>query len=116
MRKVLRWAGYAVASLVVLVLAAAAAVWLLAGQKVSATGIAKPEQLAAPTPAKLADGPRQLTILRCFGCHGKGLRGDLFFDEPNVARIYAPNLTAVAAKASDQQLARAIRQGIGTDG
>jgi mono/diheme cytochrome c family protein len=38
------------------------------------------------------------------------------FSEPNVADVYAPNLTLLAANASDQQLARAIRQGIGTDG
>jgi hypothetical protein len=32
-------------------------------------------------------------------------------DEPGIAKIYAPNLTQVAAKASDQQLAQAIRTG-----
>jgi mono/diheme cytochrome c family protein len=35
---------------------------------------------------------------------------------PNVARIFAPNLTQVAARATDQQLAAAIRQGVGHDG
>jgi mono/diheme cytochrome c family protein len=89
---------------------------VLGGQKLSARGTAHAEHLAKPTAAELADGPRQLTVLRCLDCHGKGLRGDLFFDEPHVARIYAPNLTQVAAKATDEQLARAIRNGIGTDG
>jgi cytochrome c553 len=57
-----------------------------------------------------------LTVLRCDGCHNKGLQGDLFLDEPHVAKIYAPNLTAIAAEASDEQLARAITRGIGSDG
>ena len=116
MAKLLRWTGYLVGALILLLLIAAAAVWLLAGQKLSAHGTLKPEHLAAPTAAELADAPRQLHVLRCLGCHDKGLRGDLFFDAPNVARIYAPNLTVVAANATDQQLARAIRQGVGTDG
>jgi mono/diheme cytochrome c family protein len=68
-----------------------------------------------PTPAQLADGPRQLRVLGCLSCHGDTLQGDLFMDEPGLAKIYAPNLTLVAAEASDQQLAQAIRQGIGHD-
>jgi mono/diheme cytochrome c family protein len=116
MAKLLRWTGYFVGALILLVLIAAAAVWMIAGQKLSAHGTLKPEHLAVPTAAQLADAPRQLHVLRCVDCHDAGLRGRLFFDEPYVARVYAPNLTAVAATASDQQLARAIRQGIGADG
>lgn len=116
MGKVLRWAGYAVGLLLVLILIAAAAVWLLSAQKLGASGTHKPIRLAAATPAQLADGPRQLHVLGCLTCHGDGLRGDLFLDQPKLAKIYAPNLTAVAAKASDEQLARAITQGVGTDG
>ena len=116
MAKAVRWAAYGLVSLVILVLIAAAGVWLIAGQKLIAHGAGKREHLAEATPAQLADAGRQLIVLRCVGCHNKGLRGDLFFDEPHVAKIYAPNLTAVAAKASDEQLARAIRQGIGNDG
>lgn len=44
----------------------------------------------------------------------KSLRGRIFND-PKLARLYAPNLTLVAAKASDAQLDQAIRQGIGHD-
>jgi mono/diheme cytochrome c family protein len=116
MSKVLRWAGYGLVSLIGLVLVAAGVVWLLGGQKLTANGAAKPEHLVTPTSAQLADAPRQLRILGCLNCHGEGLRGDLFFKEPHVATIYAPNLTLVAASATDEQLARAIRQGIGTDG
>ena len=75
----------------------------------------RPERLATPTAAQLADGPRQLHVLGCVSCHGDMLQGDLFLDEAGIAKIYAPNLTLVAAKASDQQLAQAIRQGIGHD-
>lgn len=116
MAKALRWASYVVGGLLILILVGAAAVWILGGQKLASHGAGRPEHLAKPTPAQLADGNRQLYVLRCADCHEEGLRGGLFFHEPNVATIYAPNLTQVAAKASDEQLARAIRQGIGTDG
>jgi mono/diheme cytochrome c family protein len=46
----------------------------------------------------------------------EAVRGRLFFDEPGVAKLHAPNLTLIAAAASDADLDRAIRQGIGHTG
>jgi cytochrome c553 len=116
MAKVLRWAGYLVGTLVVIAVLAALFVEFWASAKLSESFTPQPERLATPTPAQLADGPRQLKILGCVSCHGEGLRGRLMFDEPNVAQVWAPNLTLIAARANDQQLAQAIRQGIGYDG
>jgi mono/diheme cytochrome c family protein len=115
MAKVLRWTGYVVGGLVVIAVAVALFVWSAADVKLSEI-TPQPERLATPTPAQLADGPRQLRVLGCLSCHGGMLQGDLFMDEPGLAKIYAPNLTRVAAKATDQQLAQAIRQGIGHNG
>jgi mono/diheme cytochrome c family protein len=114
MAKVLRWAGYIVGGLIVIAVGATLFVWAAADVKLTESD-PQPERLATPTPAQLADGPRQLRVLGCLSCHGDTLQGDLFIDEPGIAKIYAPNLTQVAAKASDQQLAQAIRQGIGHD-
>jgi cytochrome c553 len=116
MTKVLRWTGYVLGVLLLLALLAAAYVWMASNRNLNARVEAKPERLVVPTPAQLADGPRQLRILGCVSCHGEGLRGKLFFDEPNVAQVHAPNLTLIAAKATDQQLAQAIRQGVSHDG
>ena len=115
MARLMRWTGYVLGALVLLVLIAGAAVWILSAQKLHA-GTPKPEHLVKPTAVQLADGPRQLHVLGCLSCHGRDLRGDIFLDEPGLATIYAPNLTLVAAKATDDQLAQAIRQGIGHDG
>ena len=115
MAKLLRWAGYAIGSLAVLVLVAALGFWFLSAQKLNGAA-SHSERLAKPTAGQLAQGPRQLRVLRCLDCHGEGLRGDMFFSEPNVATIYAPNLTEIAARSTDEQLARAIRQGVGVDG
>jgi mono/diheme cytochrome c family protein len=114
--KLLRYAGYAAAALVVFALAAMFAIYLQSQRILDARPSAKPFHLAKPTATQLADGSRQLRVLGCLGCHGEGLRGDVFMDEPGVATIYAPNLTLVAAKSTDQQLDHSIRQGIGHDG
>src|SRR5205809_5205101 len=116
MRRLLRWAGYGLAGLIVLILVGVGAVWLVSSQELNRELAPKPDRVAAPTPAQLADSERQGRVLGCFSCHGSGLRGNKMFDEPNVGTIWAPNLTHVAARASDEQLARAIRQGIGVDG
>jgi mono/diheme cytochrome c family protein len=116
MAKALRWLGYLVGALLLLALLAAAWVWFASSRALGGSYEGVGENLPNPTPAQLADAPRQLKVLGCLTCHGDGLRGKVMFDEPGVAKVHAPNLTLVAAKASDEQLARAIRQGIGTDG
>ena len=116
MARALRWAGYAFASIFGLVLIAVAAIWLLSSSKLNARAEGRPEHLAQPTPAQQADIEREARSLGCFSCHGEGLRGNKMFDQPLIGTVWAPNLTLVAAHASDQQLARAIRQGIGVDG
>ena len=116
MRRVLRWVGYVLAAIVILLLIFAAFVWVASSRATGATHQAAPERLAAPGTALRADIDRRARILGCVGCHGEGLRGTRFIDGGPFATIWAPNLTEIAARASDQQLAQGIRQGIGHDG
>lgn len=116
MRTALRWSGYFVGGLLILLLVAAAWIWFASYRALSGTLEGTPERLVQPTAAQLADAPRQLQVHGCVACHGDNLHGNLMFDDPKVARFWAPNLTLIAAHATDQQLARAIRQGIGIDG
>ena len=116
MRKALRWLGYGLAAVLILALAFAAWVWFVSWRATSATYEARAERLVRPTPAQLADAPRQARILGCVSCHGQGLRGRMMFDAQPFATVWAPNLSELAPRVSDQQLAAAIRQGIGHDG
>jgi len=116
MAKLLRWASYAIAFAAVLVLIAAAGIWLLSWHKLSAAPQPHPERLAQPMADQLADAPRHARVLGCFSCHGEGLRGNKMIDEPILATVWAPNLTQVASHATDEELARAIRQGISDEG
>lgn len=116
MRKLLRWLGYAVAAILVLLLVFAAFVWFASARVLGAAHEAAAERLLVPTPAQLADAGRQARILGCVSCHGEGLRGRMMVDAGPFAKVWTPNLTELAARVSDQQLAQGIRQGIGHDG
>lgn len=116
MDKLLRWSGYLVIAFLLALLVAALWVWIASERLLNPSSGGATGQLTTPTVAQIEDAPRQLRVLGCLDCHGEGLRGDLFFNQPNIARIYAPNLSLIAARSTDQQLERAIRQGIGTDG
>ncbi len=72
---------------------------------------------AVPTDsASLAAGRHLVETRGCFDCHGDGGAGRLFFDEPNIARIVAPNLTHPFAGYSDAELDGIIRHGVRPDG
>lgn len=116
MAKFLRFAAYGLAGILGLLVIAAATVWLISWQKLNADPEARSEHLARPTAAELADAPRRARALGCFGCHGEGLRGHKMFDQPLIGTVWAPNLTHVAQRSTDAELARAIRQGISDEG
>jgi len=116
MAKLLRWTGYVLGILLLLVVLAAAYVWIASSSKLNAHSEAKPERLIPMERASLKQGQHLLLTRACAECHGPDLRGTKFLDVPNVATLYAPNLTLIAKQASDQQLAQAIRQGVGHQG
>jgi mono/diheme cytochrome c family protein len=116
MRKALRWFGIGLGGLLGLLLLAAIVIFAWSEMILRKDYSAAPETLSPPTAAQLADAPRQARVLGCLSCHGEGLKGKLMFDAPGFAKVFAPNITEVAATASDQQLAAGIRQGVGHDG
>ena len=116
MAKALRWAGYVLAAILILLMLAAGWIWFASSRALAARPEAQKERLVQPNAAQLADGSRQLRVLGCITCHGEKLEGKPFIDDPKIGLLTASNLTLVAAKADDQQLAQAIRQGIGYDG
>jgi mono/diheme cytochrome c family protein len=116
MRKALRWAGIGLGAIVALLLVAALIILVWSEMILRKDYAAAPETLPRPSAAEAAEAPRLARVLGCLSCHGEGMKGKLMFDAPVFATVFAPNLTQVAAKASDQQLAAGIRQGIGHDG
>lgn len=67
--------------------------------------------------ASIAEGRRLALFRGCFnGCHGPGVAGAEFEDDPWVGRIVAPELTRVVAAHSNEELERVIRQGVRRNG
>jgi len=104
------------ASHLLLALIFAGWVWFASSRVLGRVHEGAPERLAPPTAAQLADAGRQARIMGCAHCHGERLEGGLMFDAQPFATVWATNLTELAPRVSDQQLAQAIRQGIGHDG
>ena len=63
-------------------------------------------------------GAHLYTVLGCVACHGEGGLGRVFIDAGPVAFVVAPNLTpaALAERYGANDLATAIRHGVGPDG
>lgn len=74
--------------------------------------------VALPARADAARGKRLVTIRHsCVDCHAQDLGGAPVIDNPMVARIYAPNLTPAALSGwTDQEIVKAIRDGVSKDG
>lgn len=116
MHWLLKWFGYAAATLIGLGVLAAALVYVGGEWMVSRRYAPQPEPLVRPSAAAIADAPRQARLLGCLSCHGEGLRGNDVFDTPLIGDIIAPNLPHLIRDRSDREIAVAIRQGIGADG
>jgi cytochrome c553 len=118
MSRALRWAGVVVGALVVLAVVAYAAVYVTSERVVNRTYAFKPIAIAIPSDAEsIAEGARLAQVHMCFGgCHGKGVEGEVLFDDPMIAHVVAPNLTASTARYRDDELAGMIKHGVRPDG
>jgi mono/diheme cytochrome c family protein len=118
MRHLLRRVGIALGCLVGLAVVAYAVLYGLSERILRRTYAIPAVELTIPTdPDSIQEGRRLATIRGCFNdCHGREAEGRVFFDDPMIARIVAPNLTASVRKYSDAQLANMIRNGVRPDG
>jgi mono/diheme cytochrome c family protein len=114
-QRVRRWATWSLAALAGLILAAVLAIY--AGSELVLRRTF-PDVAGRPVPvpqdsASLREGRRLVQVYGCGpGCHGDRSQGALFFDEPKVARLVAPNLTRAVRQYSDAELERIIRHGV----
>jgi mono/diheme cytochrome c family protein len=118
MRPVLRWAARVFAAAVLLALVLGGAVYVWSERILRRTYSVGLAHVALPTDAAaIEEGGRLARVRGCFGgCHGDRFEGQVFFDQPGVARLVAPNLTQAAARWSDPELARIIRHGVRPNG
>ena len=118
MRRLLRWIGVVLGSVIALAIIAYGTVYALSERMLRRVYDLPAVALWIPTDAEsIREGRRLATVRGCFNdCHGKEAEGRVLFDDPPIARIVAPNLTIAVRKYSDADLAVIIRNGIRPDG
>jgi len=114
MKSLLRWIGVGTASVAGLAIIAYAVLYLLSERALRRSYQVPAVALSVPTDgASIVEGERLATIRGCFGgCHGRRAEGGIMLDDPMLARLVAPNLTAAVHRYSDAELAVAIRNGV----
>jgi cytochrome c553 len=114
MKQLLRWIGIVLGSLAVLVIIAYAVVYVLAERILGRAYDVPAVSISIPIDSEsISEGRRLALIHGCFGgCHGRQVEGTVMFDEPMIARVVAPNLTASVRKYSDSELIGIIRNGV----
>ena len=118
MRKVFKWLGIGLGSILGVLAIAAAYIWY-AGGKIANPVYDQPETsfVFDPLSADIEEGRRAALLRGCFdGCHGDGLEGAVWFDDVLFGRMIAPDLTRAFRDMSDQELDRVIRHGVRRDG
>lgn len=121
MKKVLKWIGIALGSLIGLLLLAGAALYLIGSASLNKTYDFPPSNLVIPTDAEsIAFGKHRAEVL-CQGCHGPDLGGVIgWFADPALGSVDSANLTSgeggIGDELTTEDFVRAIRHGINREG
>ncbi len=121
MRKVFKWIGIALGSLIGLVLIAVLVLYLMGNARFNKVYAVEPTNLTLPTDAAgITYGKHRVETL-CQGCHGPDLSGEEnWFNAPPIGHIDSANLTSgeggLGADFTTEDYVRAIRHGIDQEG
>lgn len=121
MKKVLKWIGIVLGSLIGLILLVGIVMYLRGTSKMSKVYTVEPSNLTLPTDAESIEFGKHRTETLCAGCHGADLSGiENWFDAPPIGRIDSANLTSGEGGLGDdfttEDYVRAIRHGINKEG
>jgi cytochrome c553 len=118
MKKILKWMGFVVAGLVVVVAIGIAYVFISSSTEMDHRFVVDP--VTPPSipaaAAEIAEGERLAHLTGCMHCHGENFGGQLVHDFPNFARFIAPNVTHSVRHYDDAQLVALLRKGVKADG
>jgi len=122
LKRILKWIGVTLGSLVALALVAVGALYLVSGRKLSAKHAiaAEPDLNILSDSATIARGAHLVHALPCGSCHGQDLGGNIMADAGLFGLLVAPNLTTgrggLQPPRTDIEWERAIRHGVRRDG
>ena len=122
MKRVLKWIGMGVGSLLGLLLVAGVVLFFMGSARLNKTYSFPASNITIPTDAVSIELGKHRAEVLCQGCHGKDLSGiNNWFSAGPLGTIDSANLTAGAdgvglAYTSDEDYVRAIRHGIDPEG
>jgi cytochrome c553 len=120
--RVLKWLGYIVGGLVILILIAVGTVYAVTSNRMGRTYPTQVENIPIPTDsASLARGTHLVRAVgKCAECHGADFAGKVVEDEPVFISMTSSNLTSgkggIGSAYTDADWVRAIRYGVGREG
>ena len=122
MKKVFKWIGIVLGSLIGLVVVAGAVLFFIGNGRLNKTYDFPPSNITIPTDTASIEFGRHRAESLCEGCHGKDLSGiDNWFNAGPLGVIDSANLTTGEGgfgreAASDEDYVKAIRHGIDPEG
>lgn len=121
MRRVLKWIGIVGGGLLVLVLIASGAMYLLSEGRLNKVYVVESSGMSFHNNDQIIQEGARLAVIRgCTDCHGEDLGGKVVIEDPALGTIYAANLTSgengIGNDYSDEELVMAIRHGIRKNG
>lgn len=120
MKKVLKWIGIGLATIVGLLIVAAGVMIASGTARLNKTYDVQPAAIAIPDDEAAIARGNYLVSAGCTGCHAEDLGGTVFVDDPALGYFPASNLTGgpggVGATFTDADFVRAIRHGLRPDG
>ena len=122
MKKVFKWIGIVLGSLVGLILVLIAAFYILGSSRLNKTYTFPSDHVVVPNDADSIARGEHLTAMFCTGCHGEDLGGtENWFTDEALGRVDAPNLTSGqggegAEFESDEDWVRVLRHGVDPEG
>jgi mono/diheme cytochrome c family protein len=122
MKRALKWLGYLVGGIVVLLLIAVGTVYAVSSSRMSRSYATNVPVVPIPADsAAIARGKHlAVTVGKCPVCHGDNYSGKLVMDDPVFLQLTSANLTAgkggVGNTYTDEDWVRSIRYGIARDG
>lgn len=119
---ILKWVGYILGGLVVLLVVLIGVIFVMSNNKLGTGYAVTPAPVTVPADeAAVARGQHLVEhVSDCTGCHGENLAGTPFLNDPSFAVLPAPNLTSgaggVGSAYTDSDWVAALRHGVAADG
>lgn len=121
MKKIFKWIGIVLGSLIGLILLAGVVLYFVGRARMNKVYTVEPSNLTLPSDAESIEYGRHRAETLCQGCHGADLSGvENWFNAPPIGRIDSANLTSgeggLGSDFTTEDYVRAIRHGIDQEG